>query len=38
MMSFTFKINPELVTIIQVYAPDSSYNEDEIENFYNILL
>ena len=36
-MSVTFKTNTGLVTIIQIYAPDSSYDDDEIENFYNIL-
>ena len=36
-MSVTFKTNTGLVTIIQVYAPDSSYDDDGIENFYNIL-
>ena len=36
-MSVTFKTNTGLVTIIQVYAPDSSYDDDEIENFYKIL-
>ena len=36
-MSVTFKTNTGLVTIIQVYAPDSSYDDDEIENFYDIL-
>ena len=36
-MSVTVKTNTGLVTIIQVYAPDSSYDDDEIENFYDIL-
>ena len=35
-MSVTFKTNTGLATIIQVYTPDSSYDDDEIENFYNI--
>ena len=36
-MSVTFKTNTGLVTTIQVYAPDSNYDDNEIENFYNIL-
>ena len=36
-MSVTLKTNTGSVTIIQVYAPDSNYDDDEVENFYNIL-
>ena len=37
-MSVTLKTNRgSSVTIIQVYAPDSNYDDDEVENFYNIL-
>ena len=36
-MSVSLKTHTGLVTIIQVYAPDSTYDDDEVENFYNIL-
>ena len=36
-MSVTLKTNTGSVTIIQVYGPDSNYDDDEVENFYNIL-
>ena len=36
-VSVTFKTNTGLVAIIQIYTPDSSYDDDEIENFCNIL-
>ena len=35
--SVTFKTSTGLVTIMQVDAPDSSYDDDEIKNFCNIL-
>ena len=36
-ISLTLKTNAGSVTIIQVYAPDSNYDDDDVENFYNIL-
>ncbi len=36
-MSVTLKTNSGTATSIQVYAPDSTHNIDEIESFYNIL-
>ena len=36
-MSVTLKTNTGSVTIIQVHVPDSNYDDDEVENFYNIL-
>ena len=36
-MSVSLKTHTGLVTIIQLYAPDSTYDDDEVENFYNIL-
>ena len=36
-MSVTLKTNTGSVNTIQVYAPDSNYDDDEVENFYNIL-
>ena len=36
-MSVSLKTHTGLVTIIQLHAPDSTYDDDEVENFYNIL-
>ena len=36
-MSVALKTNTGSVTIIQVHVPDSNYDDDEVENFYNIL-
>ena len=35
--ALTSKTNAGSVTIIQVYAPDSNCDDDEVENVYNIL-
>lgn len=36
-MSVNLDTNAGPVTVIQVYAPDSSYDNNEIENFWNLL-
>lgn len=36
-ISATFKFDTQEFTFIQVYAPDSTYNESAIEDFYNQL-
>ena len=36
-MSVTLQMVSGITTVIQVYAPDSTYDDDEVESFYNTL-
>eukprot|EP00795_Rhopilema_esculentum_P013930 gene13931-4882_t len=36
-ISATFKFNTQEVTFIQIYAPDSTYNDSAIDGFYDQL-